>query len=226
MVMKLEASWYAQLQEELQKPYINDLKKFLNEEKEKGYQIFPPEEKVFSAFSKTPFSQVKVVIVGQDPYHGTGQAHGLSFSVAKGVPIPPSLRNIYLELREDIKMPIPQHGFLERWAEQGVLLLNATLTVRSGEPKSHYGKGWERFTDAVIAKLALREDPLVFILWGRSAQEKFDQIEKIKKGEHLILRSAHPSPFSATKFLGCRHFSKANDFLLQHGKKPIIWNLD
>src|ERR1700722_11726127 len=165
--MKLEASWHAELREEIAKPYIRELKKFLTEEHAAGEMIYPPEPLIFNAFRQTPFSQTKVVIVGQDPYHGEGQAHGLSFSVPCGIALPPSLKNIYKELEADLGISPAEEGCLSSWAKQGVLLLNATLTVRAGQPKSHHGRGWEQFTDAVIMRLIQREDPLVFVLWGR-----------------------------------------------------------
>ncbi|GAB4186826.1 MAG: uracil-DNA glycosylase [Simkaniaceae bacterium] len=225
MVMKLSLSWYQILREEIEKPYIKDLKKFLAEEKARGEIIYPPEDKVFQAFSKTPYEKVKVVIMGQDPYHGPNQAHGLSFSVMPHVPIPPSLKNIFKEIVSDVKIPYPLHGCLEKWAEQGVLMLNATLTVRARQPKSHYGKGWEVFTDKVIEKLAEKQDPLIFVLWGASAREKCERILNQKKHKHIVLTSAHPSPFSAVNFFGCRHFSKINFYLSKWGKKPIDWHL-
>lgn len=224
--MKLEKSWHHALKEELALPYIADLKAFLAKEAARGAQIYPPEPLVFHAFAQTPFAQVKVVIVGQDPYHGPGQAHGLSFSVPCGIPAPPSLKNIFKELATDVNVPPPEQGCLSCWARQGVLLLNATLTVRAGEPKSHYGKGWERFTDAVIRTLIEREDPIVFLLWGKSAQEKVEQIKQNQKTSHAVLISAHPSPYSATGFFGCRHFSKANHYLEKWGKTPIDWRVD
>ena len=225
MGMKLEKRWFFALEEEIRKPYIKELKNFLEKEKEEGYCIYPEETNIFRAFAKTPYDLVKIVIVGQDPYHGAYQAHGLSFSVPKGVPIPPSLRNIYQELKTDVGISPPHHGCLDEWAEQGVLLLNATLTVRAKSPRSHYGQGWERFTDAVIAKLCQRKDPLVFLLWGRSAREKCDRILSVENHPHQVLKSAHPSPYSAAQFFGCRHFSQANAFLKQWGKSPINWQL-
>lgn len=225
-MMRLEKSWHAALKEELSKPYILQLKRFLEEEKGRGVAIFPPEADVFSAFRYTPYDKVKVVLMGQDPYHGEGQAHGLCFSVKRGVPPPPSLKNIYKEMEADLHLSPPVHGSLVKWAQQGVLLLNATLTVRKGEPKSHYGKGWERFTDGVIYTLACRKDPLVFILWGASAREKCQRILGVLKHPHAILTAAHPSPLSATQFFGCRHFSKANRFLKEWNKSAIDWNLN
>lgn len=222
--MKIEASWYAQLKEELALPYIQDLKKFLAEEKGRGAVVYPPEPLVFHAFLQTPFDKVKVVIMGQDPYHGAGQAHGLSFSVPCGITSPPSLKNIFQELHTDLNVPPPATGCLEGWAQQGVLLLNATLTVRAKEPKSHYGKGWERFTDAVIAKLSEREDPLVFVLWGKSALEKVERILGQKKMPHVVLTAPHPSPYSVhSGFYGSRPFSKINGYLEKWGKAPIQW---
>ncbi len=220
--MKMEKSWRDRLEKEIALPYVQELKRFLEEEKKAGKCIYPAEENIFQAFLHTPFDAVKVVIVGQDPYHGEGQAHGLSFSVQKGVVIPPSLKNIFKELYADLQIPFPNHGNLSAWARQGVFLLNATLTVRKGEPKSHFGKGWEQFTDAVIQSLACKETPIVFLLWGKSAQQKGEKILSIQK-HHLVLTAAHPSPYSATGFLGCRHFSKANAFLAQTGQTPIDW---
>lgn len=222
MNMKLEKSWHEKLKNEISQPYIQELKAFLEQEKKDGKIIYPPEPLIFNAFLQTPFDKVKVVISGQDPYHGAGQAHGLSFSVLPGVTPPPSLKNIFKELETDLGIPRPSHGCLISWAQQGVLLLNATLTVRAGEPKSHYGKGWERFTDAVIDILAQRPDPLVFLLWGKSAQEK---CHKVLGSHHAVFQSAHPSPYSADKFFGCRHFSKANEFLKKNGKEPIDWTV-
>lgn len=226
MNMMIEKTWFEILKEEIQKPYIQNLKAFLEKERKSETTIFPPSELVFNAFSKTPFKKVKVVIVGQDPYHGVNQAHGLCFSVQRGIPIPPSLKNIYKEMEKDLGILPANHGCLENWAKQGVLMLNATLTVRAGQPKSHYGQGWENFTDAVIEKLCNRKDPLIFILWGRSAKEKCENILNLKEHPHTVLTSAHPSPFSATKFFGCRHFSKTNELLKKWGKSPIEWTLD
>jgi uracil-DNA glycosylase len=226
MGMKIEASWHRQMQEELSKSYIEQLKKFIAQEKAENKIIYPPESLVFNAFLHTPFDQVKVVIIGQDPYHGPNQAHGLSFSVQSGIPLPPSLKNIFLELEQDLGIPRSQDGCLASWAKQGVLLLNATLTVRAGEPKSHYGQGWERFTDAVVSCLLKRQDPLVFVLWGASAQEKLKAILHDQKTPHAVLTAAHPSPFSAHQgFFGCRHFSKVNALLEKWGKTPIDWRV-
>lgn len=217
--MKLAKNWHAILEEEINKPYIKELKTFLA-----GEQIYPPEDLVFHAFAQTPYDEVKVVIMGQDPYHGPGQAHGMSFSVPEGVAPPPSLKNIYKELQDDLSIPPAESGCLNNWAKQGVLLLNATLTVRPNEPKSHYGKGWEQFTDAVITKLAERKDPIVFILWGKSAKEKCDSL--LQHTHHVVLTAAHPSPFSAySGFFGCKHFSKTNEYLKKWGKTPIDWSV-
>ncbi len=222
--MQIEKSWHEKLKEEIKKPYIAELKKFLASEKERGASVYPPEPLVFSAFAHTPYDKVKVVIIGQDPYHGPGQAHGLSFSVPCGISPPPSLQNIFKEIRDDIGAPPPSGGCLTAWARRGVLLLNATLTVRASEPKSHYGKGWEQFTDAVVAALAEREDPIVFLLWGKSAGEK---CAKLSRSRHTLLTASHPSPYSAASgFFGCRHFSKANALLASWGKEPIDWRID
>jgi uracil-DNA glycosylase len=220
--MQLAKNWLAILKEEIKKPYIQELKAFLAREKK---VVYPPEPLIFHAFSVTSYEEVKVVIMGQDPYHNPGQAHGMSFSVPCGIPIPPSLKNIYREIEADLGIPPPDTGCLTSWAKQGVLLLNATLTVRAHEPKSHYGKGWERFTDAVIEKLAERKDPIVFLLWGRSAQEKCDRI--LKDTHHAVLTAPHPSPYSAASgFYGCRHFSKANTFLKKWEKLPVEWEIN
>ncbi len=226
MTLIIEKSWQKVLKDEISKPYIQELTKFLTDEKKQGQGVFPPEHLIFNAFLKTPYEKVKVVIMGQDPYHNVGQAHGLCFSVAKGVRTPPSLQNIYKELKADLGINPPNHGCLEKWSDQGILLLNATLTVRAHSPKSHYGKGWEQFTDQIIEKLCEREDPIVFILWGRSAKEKCSRILDQKKHRHAVLSGAHPSPFSAHLFFGCRHFSKTNEFLKKWGKTPIDWSLD
>jgi uracil-DNA glycosylase len=224
----MDASWLELLEEEFEKAYMKELEGFLAQEIAAGAAIYPPFELVFNAFCQTPFSQVRVVIMGQDPYHGPGQAHGLSFSVPPGVPSPPSLQNIFKELKEDLGAPIPNHGCLLNWAKQGVLLLNATLTVRAGEPKSHYGRGWEVFTDRVVQCLCARKDPIAFLLWGKSALEKFQHIAPTgSASQHLVLTAPHPSPFSAhSGFLGCRHFSKVNTFLKKMGKDPIHWIID
>lgn len=224
-IARMEASWLELLKDEFQKPNMQQLEAFLAEEINQGKTIYPPVELMFNAFCQTSFHDTKVVIIGQDPYHGPGQAHGLSFSVPIGVALPPSLQNIFKELKEDVGASIPNHGCLIEWANQGVMLLNATLTVRANEPKSHYGKGWEIFTDRVVQLLASRSDPVVFILWGRSAMEKCNSILNQSQKQHLILSAPHPSPFSAhTGFFGCRHFSKTNHFLAGLKKRPIDWN--
>ena len=223
--MKLEKSWHTVLKEEIAKPYVTDLKKFLEKEVASGKEIYPPEPLVFHAFSRTPWDKVRVVIMGQDPYHGPGQAHGLSFSVPCGMPLPPSLQNIFKEIQSDVNVVMPRQGCLTAWADQGVLMLNAVLTVERGKPQSHASKGWERFTDAVIAKLAEREEPLVFLLWGKSAQEKCQKVLDSAPRHHVIYKAAHPSPYSATGFFGCRHFSKTNEALVRFGGKPIDWKI-
>lgn len=225
MHFSIETSWDKVLSSEYEKPYFIELGHFVKEERLAGKHIFPPRELVFNAFQKTPFKAVKVVIMGQDPYHGLGQAHGLSFSVLQGVRPPPSLQNIFKELAEDIGKLIPSHGCLEAWAEQGVLLLNALLTVEENKPLSHKGRGWEQFTDAVIRALALREDPVLFLLWGRNAIDKCLNVQELSvPSQHSILKAAHPSPFSAhSGFFGCKHFSRANQILIQWGKTPIQW---
>lgn len=221
---ELESSWQKVLNDELAQPYIAQLAAFVEKERVIGANVYPPRDLVFNALNKTPFNQVKVVIVGQDPYHGPGQAHGLCFSVPIGIPPPPSLVNIFKEQMADLGISQPPHGCLLSWAEQGVLLLNATLTVRQGEPMSHHGKGWERFTDAVIGKLAARKESVIFVLWGKSAQEKCRNV--LQSGTHHILKAPHPSPLSAHQgFLGCRHFSKINALLQEQGKAPINWQL-
>ncbi len=223
--MTLEASWKHRLSDEFTKPYMAELRAFLIREKSEGKVVYPAGRDIFNAFLHTPFEKVKVVIVGQDPYHGPGQAHGLCFSVPQGVALPPSLKNIYQELEKDMGVSPAKEGSLLSWAEQGVLLLNTTLTVRADQPKSHHGRGWECFTDAVIAKLIEREDPIVFVLWGKSAQQKLDRFHN-QKTAHAILTAAHPSPFSAhSGFFGCRHFSKINALLEKWGKSPIQWKI-
>lgn len=221
---QLDPSWQKALEAEWEKPYLDSLAAFLAQERKSGIPIYPPKELVFSAFNETPFTAVKVVVVGQDPYHGPGQAHGLSFSVPKGVRPPPSLQNIFKELKDDLQIPIPPHGNLTAWAKQGILLLNATLTVRENKPGSHYGKGWEIFTDAVIKSLWERDDPVIFVLWGRFAQEKCKRILEPNTRVHLLLKAAHPSPLSAySGFFGSRPFSKINKGLKSLRKEPINW---
>src|SRR5690606_16174493 len=220
MDVKIESSWKEVLKDEFEKPYFKNLVEFVKSEYE-TQKIYPPGKQIFSAFDHTPFDEVKVVIIGQDPYHGQGQANGLSFSVADGVKQPPSLKNIFKELRSDLGKTIPESGNLERWAEQGVLLLNATLTVRASQAGSHQNKGWEQFTDAVIQKLSDQKANLVFILWGAYAQKKGCIINPEK---HFIIKSAHPSPFSAhSGFFGSQPFSKTNTYLKSIGKKGITW---
>ncbi len=219
MDVKLEPSWKARLAAEFDQPYFQELTAFVKDEY-LTKTIYPPPKLVFNAFNSTPFDRVKVVIIGQDPYHGPGQAHGLCFSVQDGVRTPPSLQNIYKELRSDLGLAIPVSGNLQHWADQGVLLLNATLTVQANTAGSHQNKGWERFTDAAIKALSDQREGLVFLLWGAYAQKKGAVIDGKK---HLVLSSAHPSPFSATMFFGNKHFSKTNEYLKAHGQEPIHW---
>lgn len=223
MQVKIEESWKEVLADEFKKPYFKDVVNHIKTEKEQGKIIYPAGAHIFHAFNATPFDRVTVVLLGQDPYHGPKQAHGLSFSVQKGVPPPPSLVNIFKELQEDVGMPIPQHGNLEHWAQQGVLLLNASLTVRAGEPMSHARLGWQHLTNTVIQKISDKKEGIVFLLWGKFAQEKKSLIDEKK---HLILTSAHPSPLSAhAGFFGNKHFSKTNAYLVKKGKDPIDWSL-
>jgi uracil-DNA glycosylase len=220
MDVKIEESWKKQLQEEFEKPYFKNLTEFVRSEYA-SQTVYPPAKLIFNAFDQCPFENVKVVILGQDPYHGPGQAHGLCFSVNDGIDFPPSLRNIFKEIQSDTGVPVPKSGNLERWARQGVLLLNATLTVRAHLAGSHQKKGWEQFTDAVIHLVADRLDHVVFILWGNYAISKGEFINQQK---HLILKSVHPSPLSASRgFFGNNQFSKANNYLVQNGKSPILW---
>jgi len=219
---KIEPGWLEVLRSEFDKPYFIELKSFLLEEK-KMYHVYPPGNRIFAAFDHTPFSKVKVVVLGQDPYHGDGQAHGLCFSVPDGVALPPSLQNIYKELNTDLGIPIARSGNLEKWADQGVLLLNATLTVRANQAGSHQRRGWENFTDEVIRQLSARHSGLVFILWGSYAQAKEALIDTSK---HFVLKAVHPSPLSVYRgFFGCRHFSKTNELFSKAGKETIDWNL-
>jgi uracil-DNA glycosylase len=223
MDVKIEASWKEVLAEEFKKPYFKQIAQHLKTEKEQGKIIYPPGSQIFHAFEATPFDKVKVVILGQDPYHGPKQAHGLSFSVQQGIASPPSLINIFKELHEDVGLPIPRHGHLENWAKQGVLLLNASLTVRAGEPMSHAKLGWEKFTNTVIEKVSDLKENIVFVLWGKFAQEKQSLIDDKK---HYIIKSAHPSPLSAKNgFFGSRPFSKINTYLVKKGIDPINWAL-
>lgn len=220
-IINLHDSWLNVIGNEFDKDYMQALKAFLQAEKAQGKTIYPHSQHWFNAFNATPFEQVKVVVLGQDPYHGPGQAQGLSFSVPEGVKIPPSLRNIYKELVDDIGITMPEHGNLQTWAEQGVLLLNATLTVEQANAGSHQNKGWETFTDAVIAALNEQREGLVFLLWGSYAQKKGRIIDNSK---HLVLKAPHPSPLSAHRgFLGCKHFSQLNDYLEGRGLQPIDW---
>ncbi|MHC1774670.1 MAG: uracil-DNA glycosylase [Lentimicrobium sp.] len=219
---QIDQEWKEVLKDEFQKPYFEALKSFLVEEK-KRFNVYPPGQNIFEAFNRTPFSKVKVVILGQDPYHGPGQAHGLCFSVPSGVEFPPSLQNILKELASDLGTPYPKSGDLSAWPDQGVLLLNATLTVRANQAGSHQGFGWEQFTDAAIRHLSQLQHGLVFLLWGKFAQNKKILIDSAK---HLILEAPHPSPLSVYRgFFGCRHFSMANEWLEKSGKQPVDWNL-
>ena len=218
----IEAGWKSVLMDQFQSSYFRTLKEFLEEEKKK-YTLYPPGRLIFNAFQRTPFDRVKVVILGQDPYHGKGQAHGLCFSVPQGIPKPPSLVNIFKELHTDLGISIPEHGNLEKWADQGVLLINATLTVRDSQAGSHQKRGWETFTNRVIEVVSQEKSGVVFLLWGRFAQAKESLIDR---GKHLILKSAHPSPLSAYNgFFGCRHFSLTNEHLENQGKTGIDWTL-
>lgn len=220
---QIEESWGIILKDEFESPYFNDLKQFLREEK-KSQVIYPPGNLIFNAFNQTPFNRVKVVILGQDPYHGPGQAHGLCFSVPNGIPHPPSLKNIFKEIESDLGIPVPASGDLTGWAKQGVLLVNAILTVRADQPTSHQNKGWEKFTDAVIRNLSDKRKNLIFLLWGNYAQAKENLIDT---GKHYILKAAHPSPLSASRgFFGCGHFSKTNSILEGLGVKEIDWGLE
>jgi uracil-DNA glycosylase len=218
----IEDSWRQALENEFDKPYFSELKAFLVEEK-KRFRVFPPGPMIFNAFNQTPFERVKVVLLGQDPYHGLGQAHGLCFSVPRGVAKPPSLVNIFKELENDLGIPAPSHGNLTGWAQQGVLLLNATLTVRENQAGSHQGKGWELFTDAAIAALSANREGIIFVLWGNYAISKRSLIENSK---HFVLTAPHPSPLSASRgFFGCRHFSRINNLLRQMHIDEINWQL-
>ncbi|MCX7114734.1 MAG: uracil-DNA glycosylase [Gammaproteobacteria bacterium] len=216
-------TWADVLDTEKAKPYFQSILQFLEQERRAGKVIYPAHQDLFSAFKETPYANVKVVLLGQDPYHGPGQAHGLSFSVQPGIKPPPSLKNMFKELNTDLQLPIPTHGHLKKWANQGVLLLNTALSVEASQPQSHANIGWSTFTDQVIRNLNAYPTPLVFLLWGAHAQKKSELIDEAK---HHILTAAHPSPFSAYRgFLGCRHFSKANAFLASIGREPIDWGL-
>ncbi|MGY4395129.1 uracil-DNA glycosylase [Sphingomonas sp. UYAg733] len=225
--IKLHPGWLEPLRAEFDSPYMHALKSFLVAEKAAGTRVFPRGEEWFRALDLTPLQDVRVVILGQDPYHGEGQAHGLCFSVKPGVRTPPSLVNIYKELASDLDIAPARHGFLEHWAQQGVLLLNAVLTVRMGAAASHQGRGWEKFTDAVIRLVNAQDQPTVFMLWGSHAQKKAAFVDSVDRGgRHLVLKSVHPSPLSAHGgFFGNRHFSRANAFLETHGRTPIDWAL-
>lgn len=220
--VQIEESWKKVLADEFSQPYFAGIKDFIVAEKAKGKRVYPPGPLVFNAFNLTPFNKLKVVIIGQDPYHGAGQAHGLCFSVPVGIKPPPSLVNIFKEIKTDLGITPPNHGNLEHWAKQGVLLLNASLTVNDSEPNSHAKSGWHTFTDAVIKKISDEKTGIVFLLWGRFAQDKAALIDSNK---HFILKSAHPSPFSVTQFYGNKHFSKTNEILKKEGKEPIDWAL-
>lgn len=220
MEVKIEESWKEVLVPTFDQPYFQNLVAFVKDEYSKG-KVFPPGKDIFNAFEYCPVDQVKVVILGQDPYHGDGQAHGLSFSVKPGIPFPPSLMNIFKEIKSDLGKDMPPNGDLSRWAKQGVFLLNATLTVRAHQAGSHQKKGWEEFTDSVIRSISEQKEDVVFLLWGAYAQKKADLIDSNK---HLILKAPHPSPLSAHRgFLGCKHFSKANEYLTSKGLDPIVW---
>jgi len=222
-VIKLDSSWKAVLADEFEKPYMAELKAFLKAETDAGKIIYPLESDIFRALDACPFDQVKVVILGQDPYHGPGQAHGLCFSVQKGVATPPSLVNIYKELQSDVGVTAPKHGHLISWAQQGVLLLNNVLTVENGKAGSHHGRGWEKFTDRIVEVLNEKKENLVFILWGSPAQKKAAKVDAKK---HHLIKSVHPSPLSSYRgFFGSKPFSKTNEYLLEKGLKPIDWQL-
>lgn len=220
MNVKIESSWKNALGEEFKKSYFKKLAEYVKSEYTSS-TVYPPPQKIFAAFDNSPVKKTRVIILGQDPYHGAKQANGLAFSVSEDVSVPPSLQNIYKEIETDTGTKMPSNGNLERWARQGVLLLNATLTVRGGMPGSHQGKGWEEFTDAAIKYLSENREHLVFMLWGAYAQKKG---EFINRNNHLVLEAPHPSPFSADKgFFGCRHFTKTNTYLIMHGKEPVEW---
>ncbi len=221
--IRLHPEWLDALDEEFDEPYMGELRNFLQARKQAGAEVYPPGSSIFNALDSTPPSKVKAVILGQDPYHGPGQAHGLCFSVRPGVRVPPSLVNIYKELHSDIGFAIPGHGCLQAWAEHGVLLLNAVLTVERGNAGAHQGKGWERFTDRIVEVVNAGSNPVVFLLWGSHAKKKGQGIDR---NRHLVLTAPHPSPLSAHRgFLGCRHFSRANQWLEGQGQAPIDWSL-
>lgn len=221
--IKLEPSWKEALRDEFDQPYMAELRSFLQQERAAGKEIYPPGPMIFNALNSTPLDKVKVVILGQDPYHGPGQAHGLCFSVQPGVPAPPSLVNIYKELKRDLNIDIPSHGYLQSWADQGVLMINTTMTVERANANAHKDKGWQFFTDRIIEVVSAHQPHLVFMLWGAHAQSKQKLIDATK---HLVLTSVHPSPLSAYRgFLGCGHFSRTNKFLEQNGETPIEWRV-
>lgn len=222
MDVKIQEQWKNILREEFEKEYFANLVQILHQEKRNKKTIYPPGGLIFNAFELTPFDEVKVVILGQDPYHGAGQAHGLSFSVPDGVQAPPSLKNIYKEIEDDLRVTIRKNGNLESWARQGVFLLNAALTVRAGEPTSHGNIGWNQFTDAVIKTISDKKEGVVFLLWGNYARGKRDLIDRNK---HCVLEAPHPSPLARGAFFGCKHFSRCNEYLVSHGKTPIDWTL-
>ena len=223
MALMLEPSWRAEIGEQLSQPYFQNLLQYIESRNASSVAVYPPLDQWFSALDYTPFNDVKVVILGQDPYHSFGQAHGLSFSVPPNVKIPPSLRNIYKELHADLGIDIPKHGCLQQWAERGVLLLNSVLTVEDGAAGSHQGRGWEQFSDAIIQRLNAGREGVVFLLWGSHAQKKGASIDRQR---HLVLEAPHPSPLSAHRgFLGCGHFSKANAYLQARGRSPLDWRL-
>lgn len=222
MDVKIESSWREVLRDEFEKEYFAGAVNHIRSEIAAGTIVYPRGPQIFNAFNLTPFDKVKVVILGQDPYHGPGQAHGLSFSVPEGVAIPPSLQNIYKELKTDLGIPVPVSGNLEKWASQGVFLLNAVLTVRAGDPASHSKIGWTTFTDAVISKLSANRNGLVFMLWGNFARGKRELIDSSR---HLVLEAAHPSPLARGAFFGCRHFSAANEYLKSKGITPVDWRI-
>lgn len=224
MDVKIESGWKDALKNEFNKTYFHKITAHLKREKAENKIIYPPGSQIFNAFEQTPFDTVKVVILGQDPYHGKGQAHGLCFSVPSGIKPPPSLSNIFKEINNDLSLPVPGTGDLTKWAKQGILLLNAVLTVRANEPASHATIGWMEFTHAVIKKISMEKEGIVFVLWGKFAHEKQILIDETK---HHVLKAAHPSPFSADKgFFGCRHFSKINELLIKQNKEPIDWALE
>lgn len=221
--IRIHASWLPYLAADFEQPYMQQLREFLLQQKQMAKVVYPAGDRIFAAFDHTPFDQVKVVILGQDPYHGPGQAHGLCFSVPEGIKTPPSLVNIYKELQTDVGIQMPMHGNLEKWADQGVLLLNSVLTVEQGQAASHQGKGWETFTDQVIKQVNEQRTGVVFMLWGSYAQRKGQMIDRQR---HLVLQAPHPSPLSAHRgFLGCRHFSQANNYLLANGQSAIDWQV-